>query len=105
LLKNLKRTKEGNFRWLLNIKTIRNELPAILDGLDIENPENRGIDSFPVLFIKGEKSDYIQKKDRQSILDIFPHAVIKEIEGAGHWVHAEKRMEFLDVVKSFLTSP
>lgn len=105
LLKNLKRGKDGTFRWLLNIKTIRNELPAILDGLDPENYRNKDEKiSFPVLFIKGEQSEYIQQKDKEDILKIFPHADIQTIKGAGHWVHAEKREEFLKTVSEFLSS-
>jgi len=103
LLKNLKRNKDGTFRWLLNIKTIRNELPAILDGLHPEEHQNNNERiSFPILFIKGENSDYIQEKDQETILKIFPHALIQTIEGAGHWIHAEKREKFLETVRNFL---
>ncbi|MFW6101193.1 MAG: alpha/beta fold hydrolase [Bacteroidota bacterium] len=104
LLKNLKRDKDGTFKWLLNIETLRNELPAILDGLNPDNYQSNNADiSFPVLFIKGENSDYIQQKDREAILKIFPDAGIQTIAGAGHWVHAEKRTEFLQTVRQFLS--
>lgn len=105
LLKNLKRDKKGTFRWLLNLKTIRNELPSILDGLDPDKYQNNTENfTFPVLFIKGEQSEYIQQKDKESILKIFPHAGIQTIEGAGHWVHAEKRGKFLEMVSKFLST-
>ena len=103
LLKNLKRDKMGTFSWLLNVKTLRNELPSILDGLDPEQYQNTSeVHSFPVLFIRGSKSEYIQKKDQQNILKIFPQADIKTINGAGHWVHAEKRKIFLETVRNYL---
>ena len=105
LLKNLKRDKDGTFRWLLNISAIRNELPAILDGLDPENyKEKNAVFSFPVLFIKGELSEYIQPEHMDAILKIFPNADIQTIAGAGHWVHAEKREEFLETANRFLQS-
>jgi len=104
LLKNLKRDKEtGRFKWLLNVGAIRDQLPAIMDGL---NPDEFGesdrITSIPTLFIKGGKSPYIQEQHFDPIHRIFPRAQIKTIEGAGHWVHAEKRGEFLEVVREFL---
>ncbi|MCF8335054.1 MAG: alpha/beta fold hydrolase [Bacteroidales bacterium] len=104
LLKNLKRDKDGTFRWLLNVSTIRNELPAILNGLNPDKYQNTNkLFSFPVLFIKGEKSEYIQQKDKEDILKIFPHAGIQTIEGAGHWVHAEKKEKFMEMVRGFLS--
>ena len=56
LLKNIKRSKDNEYSWNLNIKAIRNELANIMEGLDENQPEITG---FPVLFIKGENSDYI----------------------------------------------
>ena len=104
LLKNLKRDKDGTFRWLLNLKALRNELPSILDGLNPDKHQNHTENfSFPVLFIKGEKSEYVQEKDKESILKIFHHARIQTIENAGHWVHAEKREKFLETVRNFLS--
>jgi pimeloyl-ACP methyl ester carboxylesterase len=103
LLKNLKRDKHGSFKWLLNLHTLRNELPAILDGLDpAKDNHDQRVHDYPVLFLKGALSGYIQAADYQDILRIFPQAMIKTIEGAGHWLHAEKRETFLQVVRRFL---
>ena len=104
LLKNLKRDRQtGEFKWLLNVRAIREQLSAIMDGLDPDefNEPDR-ITSVPALFIKGEKSPYIQEKHFDDIRKIFPHARIETVEGAGHWVHAEKRAEFLKVAGEFL---
>ena len=104
LLKNLKRDKQtGQYRWLLNIGVIRNELPAIMDGLDTNQYKDAGgITSMPVLFIRGERSPYIGEKEQNDIRTIFPDARIETIEDAGHWVHAEKRKPFLKLVEHFL---
>jgi pimeloyl-ACP methyl ester carboxylesterase len=104
LLKNLKRDKEsGAFRWMLNVKAIRDQLPAIMDGMNPDEFDDADrIVSMPVMFIKGEKSPYIREEHFDAIRKIFPRAHIQTIEGAGHWVHAEKREEFLRVVGEFL---
>ena len=54
------------------------------------------------LFIRGEKSNYIQDKDRSQMLKMFPNMQLETILGAGHWLHAEKPKEFIDLVKEFL---
>ena len=40
--------------------------------------------------------------DHEGILNYFPKAEFQYIEDAGHWVHAEKPAEFLDLVCEFL---
>ena len=103
LMKNVSLDKAGNYFWKLNIKTIYNQLPEIMDGLDISNfPNGRGIIGIPVLFIKGEKSDYISDLDYPVIRIIFPKAEVLNIPEAGHWLHAEQPDLFLTSVKEFI---
>ncbi|KAF9987691.1 hypothetical protein BGZ65_002321 [Modicella reniformis] len=52
------------------------------------------------LFIKGNKSNYVQGKEEELIKEFFPQARIKGLE-AGHWVHAEKPDQFLRLVTEF----
>lgn len=99
LLKNIKRTKDNEYSWSLNIKTIRNELVNILEGLDDNHSEIMG---FPVLFIKGANSDYISDEDIRIIQKIFPYADIETIPEAGHWLHAEQPELFLKKVRDFI---
>jgi pimeloyl-ACP methyl ester carboxylesterase len=54
------------------------------------------------LFIKGGKSNYIKDKDEKAILQHFPKAKIVSIQGAGHWLHAEKKEDFFEISISFL---
>ena len=54
------------------------------------------------LVIKGEKSDYIAKEDEAVIKMHFPNAIIKTISGAGHWLHAERPTEFLELLMCFV---
>lgn len=99
LLKNVNRSKNNEYSWSINIKTIKNELPHIMDGLNDNHPEITG---FPVLFIHGEKSDYILDEDKKSIYSIFPYADFESIPNAGHWLHAEQPELFLKTVTDFI---
>lgn len=99
LLKNIMRSKDNEYSWRINIRTIKNELKNILEGLDENQTEITG---FPVLFIKGGNSDYIQKDDKTTIKKIFPFADIETIPNAGHWLHAEQPDLFLKKISDFI---
>lgn len=103
LLKNLKRNDNKEFVWKLNIKTISEYLPQIMDGMDKEKfQKGKGITGFPVLFIKGENSNYITDDDHQLIRTIFPYAEITSIPKAGHWVHAEQPKLLVKTIEYFV---
>lgn len=103
LLKNLTRDKNKQFTWKINLPVLRDKLHTIMDGLDIDKIKNEGgITGFPVLFISGENSDYIQAENHSSIRDVFPTAEIVSIRDSGHWVHAEQPGLLLKTIKYFL---
>lgn len=103
LLKNLTRNAQGNFEWLLNINAIHNQLPYILQGINVEDFKHlRDQLQFPVLFLKGEKSDYINESDLYKIKELYPQAEITTIFDSGHWLHAEQPALFLKSVQYFL---
>ena len=56
----------------------------------------------PCLFIRGERSDYIQAGDANEIILHFPAATVVTVPDAGHWVHAENPDGFSDVLLKFL---
>ncbi|KXS12632.1 alpha/beta-hydrolase [Gonapodya prolifera JEL478] len=58
--------------------------------------------SRPTLFLRGGLSDYILPDVYPDIRQLFSQAKIETIEGAGHWVHAEKPAEFIKAVGDFL---
>ena len=102
LLKNVSRSNDG-FKWKLNVQALSNALPNILEGLDIkEIQKSKYKPDFPVLFIKGEKSDYIIDDDLFLIKQIFPKSEMVTIFDAGHWVHSEQPELFLKTLKYFL---
>ncbi|MDE5418079.1 alpha/beta fold hydrolase [Labilibaculum sp. DW002] len=103
LLKNLKRDENKKFAWKLNIKTLSEFLPQIMDGIDKDRFEGgKGITDFPILFIRGEKSNYITDYDHTLIRAIFPKAEITTIPNAGHWVHAEQPKLLVKTVEYFV---
>ena len=100
LLKNLKKDNHKNFYWGLNIESISNNLEKITDKTD--KVSKKGLYGFPVLFIRGLKSNYITDKDIPLIREVFPYADIADIPDAGHWVHAEQPKLFIETLKNFL---
>ncbi len=97
IMKNLKRTPQG-FTWKINVPVLEAGMEEAGEGL----PPLQ-IYSGPILFIKAEKSPYIQlPEDEKIIYAYFPEAVIREIPGTGHWLHAEKPDAFFRLVTSFL---
>jgi esterase len=97
LLKNLYRNQDNEFDWRINLEVIDKNIDNVGEAL----PENTRI-NIPALFIKGSKSRYIKEEDEKLITKIFPNVSIETIEGAGHWVQAEKPQQFIEVVKRFL---
>ena len=96
LLKNLQRADEG-YELKINLKPIEAFYPRMIDELHFEWPMN-----VPSLFISGGKSSYVLEEDKDKIISYFPQTEFVSIEGAGHWVHAEKPVEFFEHVKDFL---
>lgn len=96
LLTNLYRTEEKTFAWRMNLPV----LEACYD--EISKPPTGPAFEFPVLFIKGENSDYITSEYRNPILALFPKADYRLIQGAGHWPHAEKATVFTKMVLNYL---
>jgi pimeloyl-ACP methyl ester carboxylesterase len=98
LLKNLKRTDAGPFEWKLNAKSLLDNLDNITDEIILPAPDIIPVTGFPVIFIKGEDSDYLQLTELKEIQRIFPTAEIINVKNAGHWLHADRP----DVIESIL---
>lgn len=99
LLKNLYRTNELKFEWRINLSVLTKEIEQV--GIALE--EGRIYDG-STLFIRGEKSNYIQSGDEVLIKKIFPKATIQTISEAGHWVQVDAPEPFFNTVNAFITS-
>lgn len=97
LMKGLTRGENNEFEWRFNIPSLVANYNAILDTFPLKLPYYGS-----VLFIRGGKSDYINKENLQVIATYFPNYEITTIEGAGHWLHAEKPKEFVEICLNFL---
>lgn len=85
LMKNLSRNSDGTYRWKANIPVLWKNYSRIIADVDIAHPVDN-----EVLFIKGEKSNYISGEDAEEIKLLFPNSEIASIADAGHWVHADQ---------------
>lgn len=101
LLKNVQRDAQKRFYWQLNLETLINDLPEIMDGFSELN-EVAPFTSAPVLLIRGEKSNYFRDEDGMALNKFFPQAQVVTIPNAGHWVHAEQQDLFLKTLLYFL---
>jgi esterase len=96
LLKNITREANGEFGWKMNLPVLWKDYHNILAPV-VGTPYEK-----PALFIRGGKSNYIKDEEITLIQEYFPKAAVVTIEGAGHWVHADKPAELLAVIKGFL---
>lgn len=113
LLKNLERTDDGRYRLRINLDAIVEQYSSIAAAITADNSDAPGmhdgaIDNnradTPTLFIKGGDSDYLQEKDREAILALFPAARVKVVAGTGHWLHSEKPALVQKIIHDFLVS-
>ncbi len=98
LMKNLKRKTDGGFEWKLNLDAFRKDYGKLLAEVDFDGV----YDDIPVLLIKGANSPYVKPADVEALKRHFPKAVLHEIRGAAHWVHAEQPDALLEAVRAFL---
>ena len=71
---------------------------AINQKLDINPIKNE------VLFIKGEKSKYIDAEKLKLSEMFFPNYKLQKIRNAGHWVHYENPNDFFLVCSDYLNN-
>jgi len=89
IMKNLQRRPDGGFEWKINAPVLLKNLENIMDGLPGPVENQLSVTGFPVLFLKGERSDYIDDNDRINIMKLFPSAEVKTVKNAGHWIHTD----------------
>lgn len=97
LLKNLYWKEPGQLAFRFNLKVFMENQNVIGEAL----PENNKFYK-PTLFLRGEKSDYITSSDEELIKFHFPNYKIETVLNAGHWLHAENPVDFMDKIKHFI---
>lgn len=99
LLKNLYWVEKDKLGFRFNFDVLKNRMEEI--G---ENIFPNAIFDGPTLFLRGDRSEYIQPNDFAEIKRHFPNAEIETIDKAGHWLHAENPKQFYEKSFKFLNS-
>jgi esterase len=87
----------ANFEWKMNLSVLHRDYHILMDNFEVTETFDKD-----TLFIRGGNSNYIRDADFETIKSIFPKAKLETVEGAGHWVHAEKPKELLEELLKFL---
>ncbi|XP_026090214.1 protein ABHD11-like isoform X1 [Carassius auratus] len=96
LLANLEE-QNGHYGWMVNLEAISNHLEDIM-GFPVFNTTFEG----PTLFLGGSSSAYISSDDYPEIQRLFPSVDIQYIPDASHWIHADKPLDFISSIITFL---
>lgn len=97
LLKNLYWEEPGQLAFRFNLEIFNQKISEIGKALPFDATFEK-----ETLFLRGDKSDYILDSDFETILHHFPKAEIATISNAGHWLHAENPVAFLEKTVQFL---
>lgn len=87
-----------NRRWRLNLDVLAARMDETLGW-----PETDAVFTGPTLILRGGASDYVADAHLPRIREHFPEAIVETIEGAGHWLHAERPRETEAAIRRFLS--
>ncbi len=102
LLQNLRRDGDG-WRWQLNLDLLARDLAAI-GGWPEERLSSAAPYDGPVLWVRGERSDYVREEYAAAMDRWFPRNRKVTVKDAGHWVHSEQPEVFGEVLRRFLAA-
>lgn len=98
LLKSLYQdTKTHFWHWRFNLPLLHRDYSLLSQAISSDSQYTN-----PVLFLKGELSDYLVAEYTKQTMDLFPKSRVKVVSGTGHWLHAEKPAECADHILTFL---
>ncbi|XP_023844098.1 sn-1-specific diacylglycerol lipase ABHD11 [Salvelinus sp. IW2-2015] len=89
--------QNGHYAWRVNLDAIAAHLDDIMSFPTFETTYEG-----PTLFLGGASSAYISSEDYPEIQRLFPCADIQYIPDASHWIHADKPLDFISSISSFL---
>jgi esterase len=100
LLKNVYWVDEKSTRlgWRFNLESITRHYQEINVAVPPFTSDT------PAMVIRGEKSDYVTEDDVADFRARFTKLTVATIEGAGHWVHAEKPDAYFGETLAFIKS-
>ncbi len=97
MLKNIMNISRDKLGWKLNIEALKLNLEEVFRF------EPTGtMFSKPVMWLKGELSDYIKTEHQMQMYSYFPETTLKVISNSSHWLHAEQPEDFFQSVVTWL---
>jgi pimeloyl-ACP methyl ester carboxylesterase len=98
LMQNLE-VRNARFDWRLNLGAILSSIEALS-----EFPTALRTLHFPrtLRVIAGARSDYVTQHDGSEFAPMFKRVQVEMIDGAGHWVHAERPQAFVAALQRAL---
>jgi esterase len=99
MLKNVQNISRNKMGWKMNIDALKLNLEEVFRFHHVGKMFSK-----PVLWLKGENSDYIQSEHHLQMYSLFPETTLKIIPDASHWLHAENpdafTKEIIDWIKA-----
>ncbi|GAB5033712.1 alpha beta hydrolase [Nannochloropsis oceanica] len=95
---------DAGVQWQINLEGIKSALPEIA-AFDVGGVDSSSCSAaYPhkTLFLNGGKSKYLRTAHLSTIAQLFPTFSLATIRDAGHWVHAEKPEETLNIIQRYL---
>ncbi len=85
-------------RWRVGLEEIAAAMPELMDWTDPP-----GAAPYPgrALFLRGGESDYVTPAADAAIDRLFPNAERSTVEGAAHWLHADRPQEVVAALARF----
>jgi pimeloyl-ACP methyl ester carboxylesterase len=99
VLQSLELTPDGA-RWKLNWPVLKQQMACITGFVPLDDWRI----ATPTLFIRGGLSPYLSDESLALIDTHFSDYTAQTVQGAGHWLHADKPAEFALKVLAFLQS-
>lgn len=97
LLKNLYWVEKGQLGLRINLEVLKANVSEVGEALPVH-----AVFEKDTLFLRGDKSEYINDVDEAIIHRHFPNSKIITITNAGHWLHAENPEDFYNAVIKFV---
>jgi esterase len=85
---------EGQLQWRINLPALKANYATLIAAVNVHFDQ-------PSLFIRGERSDYVNDRDITELQQHFSQAQVVTLP-TDHWVHAEQPQLFIQSVEAFL---
>jgi pimeloyl-ACP methyl ester carboxylesterase len=97
LLQNLRRQGQS-WSWQMNLDVLTRDL-GVIGGW----PDLAGSYGGPVLWLAGERSDYVRPEHDATMRGYFPKVRKVVVKGAGHWLHSDQPAVVTEILRQFLS--